>query len=505
MAIHLRDVLLHPCLAPAAPVLLTGGEHRTRAVRWVHSSEVIDLAHLLRGGELLLTGGLMLAEAAPERQRRYIRDLAARGVAAVAVETGTVMPRLPDALVEEAQRRDFPLIQLRRTAPFVEVAETINSLLINESVHRLRLADALSDRLSARLTSGGDLQTLVETLAEAVNADVGVRDGAGEPLAAATAPGDPSARRSADTVEAPITAYGVVVARLLLTPIADGDPALLDAALDRAPQSFGLALLRTRPVTPGSRATRTLFHALRRSAPPPAPLAPLAAAAGLPTPGLFVAVVARQARGGGRLGPLEHAMRLRGRRVLSHIEDDELLAIAALPPQRPGDARRALVEDLRDSPGAEMRPVGIGPLVRGAERLPYTVLEAHRCLDLTDAVGVTDSGTCALERLVHRLDADEFLRDFVDEQLGGLFDQDPEVSRRLLHTLEVFFDCSANKTETARRLHLHRQTLYQRLDRLTHSLGRDVTDPAALPGLQVAVRLLRAGRTIDGPHERGEA
>ena len=65
MYLTLDIVLKHPSLARAEPHVLVGRDELRRRVRWIHSSEVLEIASLLRGGELLLTGGQMLARATP--------------------------------------------------------------------------------------------------------------------------------------------------------------------------------------------------------------------------------------------------------------------------------------------------------------------------------------------------------------------------------------------------------------------------------------------------------
>lgn len=500
MPMVLGAVLDHPSLAPAEPTLLTREAHADRTVRWVHSSEVLEIAPLLRGGELLLTGGSVLSYVSAERQRAYIRGLAAHGVTAVAIETTGEGAGLPDALVDEAQKQDFALIQLARTAPFVEITEEINGRLVNDSVRRLRLADSLSDSLSEQLTSGAEPQQLADTLAAVTGATVTVRDTAGEPVATAAqemiAPDAVAASAtpavSAECVRhAAIAVHGVTTALLELVPPAEADDALIEAALDRAPQAFGLALLRSVPPTPAARTARALFRALRE--PGGQELAPLIEASGLASSDTFVAVTAVDSTPTFR-GVLEQAMRRGGRNVLSHVDDHEFLALVILDRDRPESSRQSLVDDIQQVGDLllERPTIGVGPPA-GSARLAHSVIEARRCLApsmRSHAVdGVVDARRCGLPRLVHRLDADDALDAFVAEQLGAVLELPWEVRARLLHTLEVFFDCAANKTETARRLHLRRQTLYQRLDKLSRVLGREVTDPATLADLQVAARI----------------
>lgn len=75
---------------------------------------------------------------------------------------------------------------------------------------------------------------------------------------------------------------------------------------------------------------------------------------------------------------------------------------------------------------------------------------------------------------------------FVRRQLGGLADGS-ESAGRLLQTLRVYLDELASPTRTARRLHVHPNTVVKRVVRIETLLGRRV-DPASL-ALRVAVEL----------------
>ncbi|MBF6350164.1 helix-turn-helix domain-containing protein [Nocardia flavorosea] len=75
---------------------------------------------------------------------------------------------------------------------------------------------------------------------------------------------------------------------------------------------------------------------------------------------------------------------------------------------------------------------------------------------------------------------------FVRRQLGRLADGS-EATVRLLQTLRIYLDELASPTRTARRLHVHPNTVVKRLERIETLLGRRV-DPASLP-LRVAVEL----------------
>jgi len=51
-----------------------------------------------------------------------------------------------------------------------------------------------------------------------------------------------------------------------------------------------------------------------------------------------------------------------------------------------------------------------------------------------------------------------------------LSDFDPE----LIQTVEMFFECNLNVSETARQLYIHRNTLVYRLDKIERMIGLDL-------------------------------
>src|SRR5262245_24951338 len=91
-----------------------GEENLDRQVRWVHPTEITEIADFLRGGEMLLTAGLGIG-ASPEAQRRYLNEIADAKAAVLVVElSGRAFEEMPPALVEAARERGFPLVSLDR-------------------------------------------------------------------------------------------------------------------------------------------------------------------------------------------------------------------------------------------------------------------------------------------------------------------------------------------------------------------------------------------------------
>ncbi|WP_345654798.1 PucR family transcriptional regulator [Streptomyces tremellae] len=96
-----------------------------------------------------------------------------------------------------------------------------------------------------------------------------------------------------------------------------------------------------------------------------------------------------------------------------------------------------------------------------------------------------------IELLLWRLREHRDLAAFVERALGPLLDHDRASRPPLLPTLEVYLAHAGRKAETARELHLNRQTLYNRLARIGELLGRDLDDPGTVLTLSLALRARR--------------
>lgn len=81
--------------------------------------------------------------------------------------------------------------------------------------------------------------------------------------------------------------------------------------------------------------------------------------------------------------------------------------------------------------------------------------------------------------------------EFVKANLGPVLDYDARRSTTLLRTLEVYFACGGNQERAKDQLHVHVNTVTQRLDRIGKLLGPDWNAPDRALELQLALRLHR--------------
>lgn len=500
----LEDVLKHRTVQAADPLLRAAPDSVPgRQVRWVHSSEVLDIAPLLRGGELLLSGGQALATASDKRQVDYVRELAGRGVAALAIETGPTLPDIPESMLIAAESNGLPLFELRKVAPFVGIMQEINSILVGQSVELLQRGDEISHAMAAELAHGGGLDEVLAVLAGQTGTSVRLVSSAGLTLGSAGADGGGSAGgtgtgglATASTTAVDVPVRGVLAARLELEAPEGIDPAFVRVAGERSVDILGLALLQRMPPGLKELAGAELMRAVHSGA-QPWRLEQLGAAAGFAVDGPVAAVMIRSAASG-RLRPaLDKILADSVPHAASYADKLELIALAGLPPEGTRAARASLIEVLGNLDVPEGSAIAVGPLGQGVGEAAWSMAEARRTLDLAPRTGhaasgprqVRDADAFSAERLAAESIDGGARRDFVRRTLGPVLEHDEQRNSQLLHTLTVWLDSGCNTAQAARELHLERQSMYHRLQRIFDLCGGDPRGTGRLAGLHLATRL----------------
>ncbi len=137
--------------------------------------------------------------------------------------------------------------------------------------------------------------------------------------------------------------------------------------------------------------------------------------------------------------------------------------------------------------------VGIGRVAKGLHDIPLSLREAQQALEIGRRLfgeGKMHSFVrLGIYRLLFYLDGHHELDEFYHETLGPLIEHDLRTNGMLIETLEGFFRCNGNLSETARTMHLHRNSLLYRLDRIAEILGRSLDDAELRLSLQIALKI----------------
>ncbi|MCX4401695.1 MULTISPECIES: PucR family transcriptional regulator [unclassified Streptomyces] len=538
--ITVQRALELPGLRGGLPEILAGADRLGRTVRWVHAGEVPNIASLLKGGELLLTTGYGLGTR-PADQRAFVRTLAERGIAALVVELGPRFTRLPSALVETARSAGLPLVQLHREVPFVAVTEEIHTEIVNGHYALLQQAEEVHRRCTEALLGGGGIPQVLGILADFSGNPVFLETADGQLLYAAGAGSsgtgssgtgssgadplqvwegmrgqhkeEPPAGTTLVDVPGGGPGTGSVRARLVLLPVSAPVAPVHRIAAERAAGILAVVLMQARQEEELAARGRGDFltdlaegRIAAEDAPAQArvlgfkpgnsPLLPVVMRlADGPSPGGGWAVLARAvAEELASVGvpvllgvrPVEGRVPL----LLGLRSESERAAVA----DRVAAALRAGVERAgMQRPGAQPPVVVVG--VAGGWAAASAGLR-HAAETATAAQGLTDRPWYDARRLdtdllLWRLRDHPDLAAFVDRAIGPLRDHDLRSKPPLLPTLETYLAHAGRKAETARELHLNRQTLYNRLARIGELLGTDLDEPQTVLALSLALRARR--------------
>ncbi len=529
-----------PVLRRALPEVLAGAENLDRTVRWVHVVDVPDPTELLRGGELVLSTGLGPGEE-PAGQRHFIRSLSEQSAAGLLIEIGyTYKQRLPSALIAEAKTRALPLIATRRPTRFVDMTEAIHGALVDRRLALLHRTQEASDRLTALVLERRGFAELLGELARTLQNPVALENIAGQLIAFAPYEAseedlleahleyrrsrDPAALSGPGWLATGVSSrgrpWGQLTVLELDSPLYEDDRAVLE----RGAQAVALQLLREhhdeqlRARARGSFLV-DLMHArvgeadaARRAA--ALEFAPrhgrlLAGAFGWRSD-RWVELAETAEEAWATLVPGVRAGAGGDRGVLLGLHGSTLLLVSALGPGEPGaEALSALAEDLRaplrrrgiTEADAALAFAGTDPTWTGVGRRLERAAGAVAAARATAPTLWRDARQRTLADLLYEMRSSPELLTFARDQLGPLFEERDGRSRELLRTLEIYLASSGRKADTARGLHLTRQSLYMRLERLEQLLGVDLADPDVMLSLHLAVRALRLTQALS-PEDR---
>jgi len=552
------DLLGLDVVRRGSPRVVAGSSGLGARVRWVHVLELADVAHLLQGGEFVLTTGIALPSE-PVLLARYAADLAAAGVSALAVELGRrYVGALPSALVRAAADSGLTLIAFEREVPFVEITEAVHARIIDAQLEELRASERLHEVFTELSVAGATPDEVVRQAAALAGRPVILADLAHRVLACEPASADPArlladfARRSrAVGAASPRTAYDEA-SGWLFTPVGargedwgrvilvcDGPPTGTDTVLvERAATTLALGRLLTRHRESLDRqAHRTLITSIITQAhADPAEAAVRSRALGVPVDDRqLIAVVFRLSdplAPLGALGVSAHARVLdvadiaaaacRTERIpalVGTLDDARAGAMLSLSPQAdPDRVLTSLATLIRERLGGDhdRLVIGVGAAAGSIRDVRRSFLEASQVADVAaerpDTRGRESPPARPGEPLA-RPGRPLFYR-LPDLRLRGLLHllrDDPRlqtfVERELgallardqdtdlVSVLAAYLAAGGNKAEAAKSSHLARPTFYQRLHRIERILGTDLSSAESRTSLHVALLALEAART----------
>ncbi|GAA3010750.1 GAF domain-containing protein [Streptomyces lactacystinicus] len=381
--------------------------------------------------------------------------------------------------------------------------------LVRAHSSAVQRAEQAHDRLTDLVLRGAEVPDVAAAVAALLGGEIAVLDAEGEPLAGRSAPAAELAEAvAASRAEGRSVRHGEqwVCAVLaghdaLGTMVLRGRPDLDDAdrrLFERASVVTALLLLLRRSVAETENRVRgeLLTDLLTAPERDPGGLTALGRRLGVDLARPHLVLVAEPAD-----GKADDRARLAGaaRRYLfgsrgvsaEHAETVVLLApVESGGTDDPEEAARLAADRLPRLAGSPA-PVRAGRPAAGPSALAASYGEGVRCLRALRVLGRAGEGASAraLGFLGVLLGDGHDVDGFVGATLGPLLAYDARRGTELVRTLRAYFDCGGSLTRAKDELHVHVNTVVQRLDRVEALLGRDWNQPERSLELQLALRL----------------
>jgi DNA-binding PucR family transcriptional regulator len=165
--------------------------------------------------------------------------------------------------------------------------------------------------------------------------------------------------------------------------------------------------------------------------------------------------------------------------------------VLLLPGDAPARAAREIAADIGTAVGCPVTAGAAGP-VTGQAAFPEAYREAARCLAALRVLGRTgDVAASGDLGFLGLLLGGRDVAGFVAATVGPLTEYDERRGTNLTATLECYFAVGGNLARAKDELHVHVNTVTQRLDRVSRVLGPDWRDPERALEIQLALRLRR--------------
>ncbi|MFF4773933.1 helix-turn-helix domain-containing protein [Microtetraspora fusca] len=393
------------------------------------------------------------------------------------------------------------LLQETRSA-LAELSEA-NSLISAHSEAIERAADA-HDRMTGLVLRGGGVEDVAAVVTEVLGGTVTVLDDEGRPLVGQAADLDSGvfdAARSSRALGRTVKRGGAYVASVdvgaapvctLVLRTEQQVAAADQRILERGAIVTALLLLFRRSVAEAEGRVRGELLDDLISRPDLAGLGERARRLGVDLDLPHVLVVARHEgqRERAAFWASSHAALAHG---LAAARGDEVVLL--VPGEGPGAVARRVARELSSSLG---RPATAGAARAAApgtaaSGVPDAYREAQRCADALIALGRAGDGASADELGFVGLLMGEGrdVSGFLASALGPVLDYDGRRGTALIRTLSAYFGAGGSLSRTADTLHIHVNTVTQRLDRVAQLLGADWQEPERALEIQLALRLHR--------------
>ena len=511
--------------------IVAGKSGLYRHVRWVHVLERTSIENFLNGNELILSTGIGW-EGDKEVFSSIVQQSIDSNVAGLCIELGRYISEIPQEVIELAEAHDFPIIAFSKEVRFIDITQEIHSLLIKKNYQILSDLEEYSNRLNQLLLSSNPQQRILQLLHEHLKMTVFYMPNQGKVQVISKKTSaeqdklfqllkDNHVSNHMNIAHQSVQAMNQTFAELFIISDLETITEYESLILDRSATALAQSLFRELYVEEHRKAKEAewvgrwlegdysyeeIHRYLLELEPNLKPNGCTVLHCKADHLDEFISEFTYL------LVYLRSVFEQRGIFLLSHIQKNQMSFIL-INKWKTDDLKRRVqdgIDYLHNSEYIKRIELpnikfGVGKLINQLSQIKESYRTAKQTMKIRERMPTKLSSyfyeDLYIFRLVLAANEQGVLSEFISDYLGPILLHDQKKNGELLKTLKVYLQCKGAKKETAEQLHIVRQTLYHRLDKLYELIGDDFMDPYKRQAIEVAITAYEYASVSEAPYE----
>lgn len=501
--LSVQEVILQEQFQQAKIVAGKNGLHRT--VKWVHIIEVSEVSNLLNGNELILSTGVGWKEGKATLLSlvQQLIDCKAAGLC-IELRKYMTMTDVPEETIQLANQYDFPIIVFDHEVRFVDITESVHTLIIKKQYQMITELEDYSRRLNEVLLETDPTEKILRMLYEQIKTPViyQTNEGLVEIVSKKTKKenqyllqmiNDQKIEQSDRIIRQKIHVWNQTFAELMIISEKGSIHEFETLVLDRTVTALAQVILRElwteeRRMAKESdwiqdwlNGEHTKEQVVKYLAEHKLDINPKKA--------VVLLLNSKQLNIASSTTTylkmlLRHIFQEQGFFLLS--ADLKKTIVFILLDNRDGnDCRKriqagiehALKSDYFKDDFLSHIQFSVGKIVNHLTEVKISYEKAKETAIVRDQASNNLSiffyDDLHIYRLIYAAQEQGILSEFINDYLKPVLNYDKLYDANLIDTLNVYLECNGSKKETAQRLYIVRQSLYHRLKKLNELLGED--------------------------------
>lgn len=497
--------------------VIAGKSGLYRPVRWVHVLEVTSIEKLLSGNELILSTGIGW-KGDKEVLGSLVQQSIDANAAGLCIELGAYISKIPQEVIELADSHDFPLIVFFKEVRFIDITQEIHSLLIKKHYQILSDLEEYSNRLNQLLLSSNPQQKILQLLHSHLKMTVFYISNQGKVQVISKKTQEEQDKifqilkgdkipRHMNIAHQPVQALNQTFADLFIISESEAITEFESLVLDRSAIALAQSLLRELYVEEQRKAKEAEWvgcwleggHSNEQIQRYLSELEPNL------KPNECTVLLCKADNLDKLISEFTYLkvyfrsiFEQRGIFLLSHLQKNQMVFIL-INNWKTDDFKRRVQEGidcLKESEFIKKQKFSrlefsVGKFIKNLNHVKDSYHTAKETLNIREKMPNQLNNyfyeDLYIFRLVLAANEQGVLHEFISDYLGPILLHDQQNNGELLKTLKIYLQCKGAKKETAEQLHIVRQTLYHRIDKLYELIGRDFMEPYKRQAIEVAI------------------